>query len=63
MAVITRCRKYVKRALPPFWPRLLYPQGMAIHIRISPEETADRLALRELEDAYAYCADRRDAKG
>jgi hypothetical protein len=30
---------------------------------ISPEEAADRLALRELFDAYAHCADRRDAKG
>ena len=29
---------------------------------ISPEEAADRLALRELVDAYAHCADRRDAK-
>jgi ketosteroid isomerase-like protein len=36
---------------------------MAIHSSISPEEAADRLALRELVDAYAYCADRRDAKG
>ncbi len=36
---------------------------MAIHISISPEEAADRLALRELVDAYAHCADRRDAKG
>jgi ketosteroid isomerase-like protein len=30
---------------------------------ISPEEAADRLAIRELFDAYAHCADRRDAKG
>ena len=36
---------------------------MAVHTRISPEEAADRLALRELVDAYAHCADRRDAKG
>jgi SnoaL-like protein len=36
---------------------------MAIHRSISPEEAADRLALRELVDAYAHCADRRDAKG
>ena len=27
------------------------------------EEAADRLAIRELIDAYAHCADRRDAKG
>ena len=33
------------------------------HVTISPEEAADRLALRELVEAYAYCADRRDAKG
>ena len=30
---------------------------------ISPVEAADRLALRELFDAYAHCADRRDAEG
>src|SRR6202047_493194 len=30
---------------------------------ISPNEAADRLAIRELVEAYAYCADRRDAKG
>src|SRR5271169_5369287 len=36
---------------------------MAVHTQISPEEAAERLALRELLDAYAHCADRRDAKG
>ena len=36
---------------------------MSEHIRISPEEAADRLAIRELVEAYAHCADRRDAKG
>jgi SnoaL-like domain len=36
---------------------------MTIHRSISPEGAADRLALRELVDAYAHCADRRDAKG
>jgi ketosteroid isomerase-like protein len=36
---------------------------MALHSTISPEEAADRLAIRELVDAYAHCADRRDAKG
>ena len=30
---------------------------------LSLEEAADRLAIRELFDAYAHCADRRDAKG
>jgi SnoaL-like protein len=33
------------------------------HITISLEEAADRLAIRELVEAYAHCADRRDAKG
>src|SRR5258707_9986805 len=36
---------------------------MAKHASISPEEAADRLAIRELVEAYAHCADRRDAKG
>jgi SnoaL-like domain len=30
---------------------------------MSPNEAADRVAIRELVDAYAHCADRRDAKG
>ncbi len=30
---------------------------------ITPTEQADRLAIRELVDAYARCADRRDADG
>jgi hypothetical protein len=34
-----------------------------IHTEISPSEQADRLAIRELIDAYARCADRRDAGG
>jgi hypothetical protein len=36
---------------------------MSKHVRISPEEAADRLAIRELVEAYAHCADRRDAQG
>jgi ketosteroid isomerase-like protein len=36
---------------------------MGKHISISPAEAADRLAIRELVDAYAHCADRRDARG
>ena len=32
-------------------------------LAISPEEAADRLAIRQLIEAYAHCADRRDAKG
>jgi hypothetical protein len=33
------------------------------HVTISPEEAADRLAIRELVEGYAHYADRRDAKG
>jgi hypothetical protein len=36
---------------------------MSKHVAISSEETADRLAIRELIEAYAHCADRRDSKG
>jgi ketosteroid isomerase-like protein len=36
---------------------------MSKHITISPEQAADRLAIRELVEAYAHCADRRDAQG
>ena len=36
---------------------------MGTHLAISPTEAADRLAIRELVEAYAHCADRRDAKG
>ena len=36
---------------------------MTQHDTISPNEAADRLAIRELVEAYAYCADRRDAAG
>ena len=36
---------------------------MTDHTSISAEEAADRLAIRELFDAYAHCADRRDAEG
>jgi hypothetical protein len=35
---------------------------MSKHVTISPNEAADRLAIRELVEAYAYRADRRDAK-
>jgi ketosteroid isomerase-like protein len=34
-----------------------------IHAEIAAAEQADRLAIRELVDAYAHCADRRDAEG
>ena len=36
---------------------------MSKHISISSNEAADGLAIRELVEAYAHCADRRDAKG
>jgi len=36
---------------------------MAVRTQIDPGEVADRLAIRELVDAYAHCADRRDADG
>jgi hypothetical protein len=36
---------------------------MSKHVAISSEEAADRLAIRELVEAYAHCADRRDAAG
>src|SRR5260370_41054708 len=36
---------------------------MSKHVTISPDEAADRVAIRELVEAYAHCADRRDAKG
>ena len=36
---------------------------MSKHSAISSPEAADRLAIRELVEAYTYCADRRDAAG
>ena len=36
---------------------------MTSHSEITLTELADRLAIRELVDAYAHCADRRDAQG
>ena len=36
---------------------------MSKHVAVSSSEAADRLAIRELVEAYAHCADRRDAKG
>jgi hypothetical protein len=36
---------------------------MSTHVDISPQEAADLLAIRELVEAYAHCADRRDAQG
>jgi hypothetical protein len=36
---------------------------MSKQASISPNEAADRLAIRELVEAYAHYADRRDARG
>jgi hypothetical protein len=36
---------------------------MSKHVTISPNEAADRLAIRELIESCAHRADRRDAKG
>ena len=36
---------------------------MTASSELTPTEAANRLALRELFDAYAHCADRRDAEG
>ena len=36
---------------------------MSKHVSIPPNEAADRLAIRELVEAYSHCADRRDANG
>lgn len=36
---------------------------MSKRAAISPSEAADRLAIRELVEAYACCADQRDAEG
>jgi hypothetical protein len=36
---------------------------MSLRTDLTPSEAADRLAIRELFDAYAHCVDRRDAEG
>src|ERR1700716_4096548 len=36
---------------------------MSKHVSVSSSEAADRLAIRELVETYAHCADRRDSKG
>ena len=36
---------------------------MTIATEITPNALADRLAIRQLFDAYAHCADLRDAEG
>ena len=35
---------------------------MSKHVIVSPNEAADRLAIRGLIETHAHCADRRDAK-
>ena len=44
-------------------PTITLTEGKFMTQRITPGEAADRLAIRELIDAYAHCADRRDAEG
>jgi MmyB-like transcription regulator ligand binding domain len=41
-------------------PRATSNKDIMEHTPISPEEAADRLVIRELVDAHAHCADRRD---
>ena len=36
---------------------------MSTHVTVSPNEAADRLAIRDLVEAHAHCADRREANG
>ena len=36
---------------------------MSQHVALSSTEAADRFAIRELIEAYAHCADRRNANG
>src|SRR5579864_1562359 len=50
---MTRTRKQVEQGGQP----------VSKDVSISPTEAADRLAIRELVEAYAHCADRRDANG
>lgn len=58
------------RVVVPRWSRFSYTAAarralekpMSTHVSITPAEAADRLAIRELVEGYAYCADRRDAR-
>jgi hypothetical protein len=45
------------RCITPAWRK-----GHMEHTSISPEETADRLAIREPIDACAHCVDGREAE-
>jgi hypothetical protein len=42
---------------------MTFPTQRTSHINLTTQEIADRLAIRELVDAYAHCADRRDVEG
>jgi hypothetical protein len=62
--------EYQAGEMPPLFKRDSFRERnqrgnrpMSKHIDIPPQEAADRLAIRELVEAYAHCADRRDAQG
>ncbi|MGG6894887.1 MULTISPECIES: nuclear transport factor 2 family protein [Rhizobium] len=42
---------------------MTHPVQRSNHDDMTQQEIGDRLAIRELVDAYAHCADRRDAEG
>ena len=42
---------------------MTFPMQRSGHGDLTSQEIADRLAIRELVDAYAHCADRRDVEG
>src|SRR6201989_755226 len=44
-------------------PRAPSVNGLREGTAMTVNEAADRLAIRELVEAYAHCADRRDVKG
>ena len=64
---MTKLRKVVQLqlrfALPTERILVIYRRRNSCTIRFRAQRAADRLAIRELIDAYAHCADRRDAKG
>src|ERR1700675_452499 len=58
-----RCSRSTIRSPGSTSPDSRELRSMAVPTEVSPAEAADRLAIRELFDAYAHCADRRDAEG
>jgi hypothetical protein len=62
---LARCDVFLARcdASARGFPSKLKHDIMSKHLTLSDTEAADRLAIRELVEAYAHCADRRDAKG